>query len=75
MILYQVYLIKLIPVLVRWEINYLVVKKRIGIARALYKNPELLPDEAANGLDKETENKILSMIFKFKEDKTLIIIS
>ena len=51
-------------------------KKRIGIARALYKNPELLIfDEATNGLDKETENKILSMIFKFKEDKTLIIIS
>lgn len=50
--------------------------KRIGIARAYYKKPELLIfDEATNGLDKETEEKILSMIFNLKKEMTIIIIS
>ena len=51
-------------------------KKRIGIARALYKRPEVLIfDEATNGLDKDTEEKILSMIFSLKEQVTIIIIT
>ena len=51
-------------------------RKRIGIARALYKNPELLIlDEATNGLDKETEDKILSMVYSLKKKISLILIS
>ncbi len=51
-------------------------RKRIGIARALYKNPELLIlDEATNGLDKETEQKILSMVYNLKNKISLILIS
>ena len=51
-------------------------KKRIGIARALYKNPELIIfDEATNGLDKDTEEKILSMILNLKSELTIILIS
>ena len=50
--------------------------QRIGLARALYNNPELLIlDETTNSLDKETEKKILETIKKLKKDKTLIFIS
>tara|TARA_B100000242_G_C43052554_1_gene491864 strand:- start:1129 stop:2865 length:1737 start_codon:yes stop_codon:yes gene_type:complete len=50
--------------------------QRIGIARALYKNkPVLVLDEATSALDTETEQKIMQSISKFKEDKTIIIIS
>ena len=49
-------------------------KQRIGIARALINNPELIIlDEATSGLDFETENNILKTIKKFK--KTSIIVS
>jgi len=51
-------------------------KQRIGLARALYHEPELLIlDETTNALDKETEKKIMQTIFKFKKDKTIIIVS
>ena len=51
-------------------------KKRIGIARALYKRPEVLIfDEATNGLDKETEQKILSMIYSLGSKMTIIMIT
>tara|TARA_B100000886_G_scaffold144974_1_gene98581 strand:+ start:12767 stop:14512 length:1746 start_codon:yes stop_codon:yes gene_type:complete len=51
-------------------------KQRIGIARALYKNPDLLIlDEPTSALDKITEKKIINNIFRLKEDKTIIIIS
>ena len=50
--------------------------QRIGIARALYKNPEILIlDEATNALDEETETQILKSICHIKNQKTLIIIS
>ena len=50
--------------------------QRIGLARALYNNPELLIlDETTNSLDNETEKKILETIKKLKKDKTLIFIS
>ena len=51
--------------------------QRIGIARALYKNPKILIlDEATSALDKETEKKIFKDLVKLKEKgMTIIIIS
>ena len=47
--------------------------QRIGIARALYKNPTiLLLDEATSSLDESTENKILNNIFEIMKDKIVI---
>ena len=49
-------------------------KQRIGIARALLNNPELIIlDEATSGLDYETENNVLNTIKRLK--KTTIIVS
>lgn len=51
-------------------------KQRIGIARALYRNPEILiMDESTNSLDKLTENELLDDLFKSKKGYTLILIS
>ena len=51
-------------------------KQRIGIARALYRNPDLLIlDEATNALDFEIEEKIYKNIFKEYTNKSIIIIS
>ena len=51
-------------------------KQRIGIARALYHNPDILIlDEATSSLDQQTENDILSSIKKIKLKKTVIFIS
>ena len=50
--------------------------QRIGIARALYQNPNILVlDEATNALDIETEKEIVSQIRLLKGNKTVIIIS
>lgn len=50
--------------------------QRIGLARALYKKPQILIlDEATSALDKETENKILEDITKLKNIYTVIMVS
>ncbi len=52
-------------------------KQRIAIARALYKNPEiLLMDEATSSLDTHSENIVKNAIDDFKaKGKTVIIIA
>jgi len=51
-------------------------KQRIGIARALYRNPQILiMDESTNSLDEFTENELIDDLFKFKKNYTLILIS
>ena len=50
--------------------------QRIGIARALYSNPDLLIiDEGTNSLDKKTEREILDEIKSLKEDLSIILVS
>lgn len=51
-------------------------RKRVGIARALYKKPDILIlDEATSELDKLSESKIIDNIIKNYKDLTVIIIS
>lgn len=50
--------------------------QRIGIARALYNNKELLIfDEATNALDEELEKNIILKLIGMKKEKTLIFVS
>ena len=50
--------------------------QRLGIARALYKNPKLLVlDEGTSALDLNTENKILDNLFEVYKDLTTIYIT
>jgi ABC-type bacteriocin/lantibiotic exporter with double-glycine peptidase domain len=51
-------------------------KQRIGIARALYKNPKIIIlDESTSGLDRNTEISILDDILTSDLKKTVILIS
>jgi ABC-type multidrug transport system fused ATPase/permease subunit len=50
--------------------------QRIGIARALYRNPSLLIlDESTNALDLKTEGEIVNLVNDLRPDLTIIIIS
>lgn len=50
--------------------------QRVGIARALYRNPDIIIlDEATSSLDIETENQFMNSINNLIRNKTLIIIS
>ncbi len=50
--------------------------QRLGIARSLYSNPDLLIlDESTNALDKDTQKKIINNLFLNYKNKTIIIIS
>lgn len=51
-------------------------KQRLGIARALYHNPELLVfDEATSALDNDTETAIMEAVEKLHGRKTMVIIA
>ena len=48
-------------------------KQRLGIARALYYNPELIIfDESTSALDLSTEKDIINTIYELKGKKTII---
>lgn len=50
--------------------------QRIGIARALFRNSDvLILDEATSALDMETEEKVIYEMVEHYKDKTIIIIS
>jgi len=51
-------------------------RQRIGIARALYRNPDLLVlDEATSALDSVTEEAILKSIERLSGEKTIVMIA
>lgn len=51
-------------------------RQRIGIARALYRQPEvLIVDEATSALDNETEKHIMDTVLKLKGKITIIAIA
>jgi ATP-binding cassette subfamily B protein len=51
-------------------------RQRIGIARALYKQANVLIfDEATSALDSVTENSVMSAINKLSSDLTILIVA
>ena len=51
-------------------------RQRLGIARALFRNPEILIfDEATSSLDENNETKFVEFIESLKGSRTVIVIS
>jgi ABC-type multidrug transport system fused ATPase/permease subunit len=51
-------------------------RQRIGIARALYRDPEMLIfDEATSSVDTTTERRIMESIYQLSGEKTILIIA
>jgi len=51
-------------------------QQRIGIARALYRDPEILIlDESTSSLDQSTEKRIIESVQLLKRKKTLVVIT
>lgn len=51
-------------------------RQRIGIARALYRDPEILfLDEATSSLDQDTEKEVMNAIYSLHGQKTVVLIT
>jgi ABC-type multidrug transport system fused ATPase/permease subunit len=51
-------------------------RQRLGIARALYHDPEvLIVDEATANLDRETEAAVVETLARLRGEKTIIVIA
>lgn len=51
-------------------------RQRIAIARALYKDPEVIIfDEATSALDVKTEEKIMNTIYRIGSNRTIILVA
>ena len=51
-------------------------KQRIGIARCIYQDPEIIVlDEATSALDSETEQIVMNNLFNLQPRKTIIIVA